>query len=473
MNVPNKNSQSHSPHTITGVLSLVIVFWLASLQSVVSLFSSLSQPLVLGLLRLTSSGVSINQDVIYYGSVEVPWTRDCAGMNLLLVLLAITVWMNRHESSRIRFWTKLALMIPAAVVANTARVLTLIAYRLWMYPTIESPQLHYFFGFLWLVPVSMLAIPKSNRSRFGMSLELFHTATVISLLTPLMNTRGGWGLAAAVILGLANCRFPVSFSKTRILFLYLWLLVAFPIAWVGIESLWLPWVMICPLVANATWLKSSAGFLVTLASCPIVHLTPVGQAVAWLIIAFAVWNYFSDAFAHKVSEENARLDASTNQAFLGAPALAFLLPFLASVIFTANQSDAEPPSTLESRTIKGMGYELRLPNQPSGLSLLWYTPQGSDRHHALETCLQYRGIKLEKTAYQSVQTDGEHWFREFFLVEGELIDTHLEYLKRTLGFRRSPGVHLIVVSPKRLLSPTQFDLAANLVTGELMDELEP
>jgi hypothetical protein len=58
--------------------------------------------------------------MLLVGSLQVPWSRDCAGLNLLVVLLAVTVWMQRHRQLDRGFWLRVAAAFPAALAANAA-----------------------------------------------------------------------------------------------------------------------------------------------------------------------------------------------------------------------------------------------------------------------------------------------------------------------------------------------------------------
>ena len=150
--------------------------------------------------------------------------------------------------------------------------------------------------------------------------------------------------------------------------------------------------------------------------------------------------------------------------------LAFL-PFISSIAFSANDDLLKPPANVKKRVLQGMGYELRLDQQPRELGLLWYDPQGNNRHHALKVCLQYRGIYLEDTNINSVKTDGKRWFIEFFIVKNKLVANHNDYLWQTLGFRKSPGVHLILVAAKDDFSASVFAEEAESIVDELFKAL--
>ena len=131
----------------TGVAAAVVAgaVHLAQSRDVVVDFT---RPLVLGTLRWFGNEAVDCGEELRVGKLLVPWTRDCAGINLLFILLALAVWVNRKESRAWRFWLCMLGMVPAAAVANVLRVLTLLVYRTVAYPGVESPQTHYFIGFI-------------------------------------------------------------------------------------------------------------------------------------------------------------------------------------------------------------------------------------------------------------------------------------------------------------------------------------
>ncbi len=453
-----------------GLLPLLLVALLAQLSQAHDYFGNLTRPVVLWILQVAGIAASDRGDVLSVGSLEVPWSRDCAGLNLLIILLAVAIWMNRHERPGLAYWLRIAAMLPAAVLANVARVFTIIAYRKIFFPAIESPQLHYFFGLLWLVPFAILAIPRDSRPRSTVFFELLHTASVVALLSPLVDGPGGAGLSIAVVLGLAHCRVPDVISPRRVLLLAIWLAAAAGIIWFGVESFWMPWLLVCPLVAQASWLKRPEGLVLLLASHPMFGLLPGAEIVTWLTIAYAVWRQFSHEAAAATAGPSAR-DPWAGAAMVTG-ALAFVLPFLSSGFFGMGETASlRPPEGLLQKEIPGSGYQVQLPGQGEDIGLLWYLPSGSQRHHTLKICMKYRGIDLEPSKEDpAVMTDGKLWMREFFLKDGRLIDSHLDYVKSTVGPRESPGVHLIFVSESDTFPAAEFNRRTQALAAGLAEK---
>jgi hypothetical protein len=82
--------------------------------------------------------------------------------------------------------------------------------------------------------------------------------------------------------------------------------------------------------------------------------------------------------------------------------------------------------------------------------------------------MKYRGIDLHPSGEEAnVMTDGELWMREFFIQDGRLLDSHLDYVRSTLGPGKSPGVHLIFVAMKNSMGAKQFDATAQKLADRL------
>ena len=223
-----------------------LVLGLLHLAHADDFFSSVTRPAALALLHAVGQTASDRGDCLVVGALLVPWSRDCAGLNLLAVLWAMILWTNVGESSTTRAWLRLALAVPAAIVANVARVLTIIGYRLALVPAVESPQLHYFIGFLWLMPCVGLFIPRGGRSLGCYLLETLHLAAALSLLAPLVPGPGGSFAALSALVLLSQNKFLQRQSSALIAVGALWLLAGAFIAWASMESLWLPWLLACP-----------------------------------------------------------------------------------------------------------------------------------------------------------------------------------------------------------------------------------
>lgn len=457
---PSTSAPESTPPLWRGLLPLVICSVLATQDSVVAAFGAVCKPITIGLLSLIGLSTVDHGLSIQVEHLNVPWTRDCAGMNLLLVLLAVFAWMNRHIAQDKSYWTRMALMLPAAIAANVLRVLSLIGFRFAVYPEVESPQLHYFIGFIWLIPFALLSLPrKSARPKKALWFELLHISAVMGLIAPLLTLSNHWLTAVGALFFLVNSHFTETFTPKHLLAFSLWLLTALVITWTGIESIWLPWLLVCPLTINHRWIFRPDGLLTLTTTCPLFVLLPAANIIAAVIFAYVAYHWWTQQDATS-APPTVRLGRNWERGLTLTMAPLLFAPYLASILTAQHGHTLQPPESAAKRVLDGMGYELNIEGQPAGLGLLWYDPQGNDRHHAVEVCLQYRGIQLQPTTVDKVKTDGTYWFKEFFLVGDELIDDHRDYLWKTLGFRRDPGVHLILVADAKTTTANTFSTQA-------------
>lgn len=465
-------SDKEKPPLWRGLVPLIVIAVLASQDEVVSAYGEICKPIALFLLGMFGLATADHGSYLSVAHLEVPWTRDCAGMNLLLVLLAVFAWMNRNLQQDIKYWLRMLAVILPAIAANVLRVITLVCYRFAFYPDVESPQLHYFFGFIWLIPFALLSVPRqSERPKKAFWFELLHISAVIGLLAPLLSLSNHWITAVGALFCMIHSRFAESFHKRHILAIFLWALLAIAIAWAGIESLWLPWLLVSPLTVDFKWIRSPAGMMCLATACPLFVLLPGANIIASVVFAYVIFTWYSKGEII-VSEGENRLDLRWERTLTTACAPLLFLPFLAAILFTMSSEKVVPPDNVQRRVIDGMGYELRLEGQPENLGLIWYDAQGSDRHHTVEVCLKYRGIELKASDVISVKTDGSHWYCEFFIVRDHLIGDHKSYVRETLGFRQNPGVHLIIIAKSDYYSAEEFAEQAKGVASKLHQSLE-
>lgn len=426
----------------------------------------ITRPLVIAIVNAIGIAASDKGDVMAIGKLEVPWTRDCAGMNLLLIMLALGVWVNREEPSVRKFWLRVLAMVPAALAANVLRVLTLIAYRMVAYPVVESPQTHYFMGFIWMVPFITLITPRVGRPAWHPLMETFQAAAVVALLAPMTGMPNGSMITVAVILALSQCRLRLDFWKTRVMLTVLWVAAGAGVAMLNMESFWLPWLLCCPLLLDMRWLFSPAGALVMLSTQSMFAMQSWAPYLGWSGIGLAVWAMLkkNEEAADEVKVETVELppvdrnNTSWLRPLLGLGCAAcFMVPFLASTLLSMGQLNWHPPETVRSRPLGNHGFEVQVPGQPAGMALACYAAEGKDRHHTVQVCLKYRGTELEPVAGEAgVYSDGKHWLREFFLQDGKLLQGYPEYLKSTFRPGSDPGVHLIFISPHSFGTPAEF-----------------
>lgn len=432
-------------------------------------FSDFTRPTVTFALRLFGIDAVDHGTNIAVGTLEVPWTRDCAGLNLLLVLVALTIWVNRSSPVNLRYWSKIALTVPAALTANVLRVLTLIAYRQLLYPHVESPQLHYFMGLVWLLPFVALMVPKGSKPLSHSMVEAMQAASVVALLAPMSGVPGGDGITIAAILGLAHCQVQTDHRTLRNWLMTAWVCAAVGITLVGLESFWMPWLLLCPVLVDKHWILSPTGLLLTAGTHPLFGMIPGSEYMIWGAAAYACWKWIQGSEA---ADESASLPASAISARWQMQPLAscalFILPFVASTLVIAEKDALTPPSSVTFTDVTSDTYKVSLPNQPENIGLMWFNPVGNGRHHSIQVCMRYRGVELQPTPEcTDVYTDGDRLMREFYIQDGKLVTTYPEYILQTFRPRSSPGVHLIFATYRSEMDPETFnrhcmDLAVQL-----------
>ncbi|MCX6857064.1 MAG: archaeosortase/exosortase family protein [Verrucomicrobia bacterium] len=435
------------PETLRTFIAAAIIAVAVHFTQSRDLLVDFTRPVVMTGLRLVGFDVVDRGEVMAVGNLHVPWTRDCAGINLLLILLALAVWVNRHERQAGLFWLRVLSMIPAALAANVLRVLTLIAYRTLAYPGVESPQTHYFIGFIWLVPFVTLVTPRDLRVKSSGIMETLHAAAVVSLLAPMSGTPNAELITLAAVVCLARCRV----RETSLCLLLSWLVGGFGIAIVSMESFWLPWLLLCPLLVDHRRLRVP-GLICTACTHSLIAM----HSWAWLLAgAGLLITYFS-----RVEDECPNDEAKPFRSPLTWQAAFFAsltLPFIVSTLLSLGQESWQPPTSVESRSINQCGYEIRLRGQSEHIGLACYGAASRDRHHTVKVCLKYRGIDVENVKERPlVFTEGHHWFREFFLQDGKLLPDHTAYVKSTFRPWSDPGVHLIFATLCDKQSPTDF-----------------
>jgi hypothetical protein len=139
----------------------------------------------------------------------------------------------------------------------------------------------------------------------------------------------------------------------------------------------------------------------------------------------------------------------------------FLIPFCASTLGPVMRETSTPPPGLMARPLDPGNWQLQLPLQSPLVTLIWFAPSGTGRHHTLPVCLSYRGRKLvPDPGAKCLYHDNELWLTEAFLMpDGELCD-YPAYLRRTLVPFSSPGVHLIASAPRGEIDPARFESTA-------------
>lgn len=456
-----RNPQNHT--LIRTLVAGLIVFGLLQTTRIADALSWLTRPAVAVVLALMGGEASDQGTHLVIGELRVPWSRDCAGFDVLLVLWGVIIWSCRSELLARRFWLRMAAAVPAALVANVARVLTIIAWRRAFYPAVESPQMHYFIGFVWLLPLLFFFIPRGGRSVASWIIGISLPAAALSLVAPQVSAPGGILVTAATLLLLAaQQQHPLEGVREKI-FAALWLGAAVFIAGSGMESLWLPWLLSCPwCLPRDKWLRSLVVLLP--GSVPLFAMK-----LPWLVMPALLWAAFVLWRASRQQAET--LPEKTRWSTALGIGLLILLPFTASSLGPVLRGGDLPPGGLMARPLEPGSWQIRFLGQAPSIVLTWHAPSGSGRHHTLPVCLTYRGGKLrpEETC-PTIFTDGELWLTEAFLMPDGRLYSYEGYLRMTLLPFTSAGVHLIASARRDSMEAADFEMAAQELLARAASE---
>ncbi|MBB5350891.1 exosortase/archaeosortase family protein [Haloferula luteola] len=437
---------------IRTVIAGVLVFVLLQTTRTSDALSWLTRPAVLAVTRLFGGTVSDDGGFLHVGRLLVPWSRDCAGFDVLLVLWGLILWGSRFEPVSRKFWIRMVAALPAAVVANIARVLTIIGWREVFYPAVESPQTHYFIGFLWLLPLLFLFVPRGQRKVGPWLVGMMLPAAALSLAAPQASAPGGVLVTACTLILLGSQHFHRLQNTGERILGVLWLIGAPVIVSSGLESLWLPWLLACPWFLPRTR-GLLATFLLLPGTVPLVSMT-VPWLIGGLLVIMAILLYFQWRKTDHAPDSSSEKFSTTRAAVL---VILFLVPFVASTLGPAMQSGIQPPAGVMAQPMEAGTWNIRLPRQSPYISLSWFAPSGSGRHHTLPVCMSYRGRKLEPVeGLQGLYADDDLWLAESFLLPDGSLHDYRSYLKATLVPFRSPGIHLIASARRDQLSPSRF-----------------
>ena len=455
---PTANQNPLTSQALRTAAALSAVFLLLYFAGAHDFLSNLTRPVVVGLLKLVGVTARDASGALVLGRLHVPWTRDCAGVNILAMLWAVTLWGNRAEPFSRRYWLRLLLSLPAALAANIGRIFVILAYRRAFWPAIESPQLHYLFGFLSVAPFVPLLVPRAGRAPGAYLLETLYLVAALASVAPFVHAPGGALVAIATLLLVAQSAYTPN-GPGRSWSGALWLLAALAIASASMESLWLPWLMLCPWFARLNLRRAPHRLALVLGTVPLVAMHPLGRWLVGAAAAMELWQMSRDNWVPpERASSGSSLPAWTRVCLQSGLGLLLVLPFVASSISGLVRPSLRPPLGVMARSLGDNTYQLKLINQPADLDLLWYGPSGDGRHHTLPVCMRYRGIELKPApAEPAVMTDGQHWMREFFLHGGDLLPDYRSYLLRTLWPWSPAGVHLIAVGPANRMPAKAFD----------------
>lgn len=445
------------------LVAVFLVFALLQATRMAYAMSWLTKPVVMVVVVLLGGRASNEGMDLVIGDLRVPWSRDCAGFDVLLVLWGVILWTCRAEMLSRRFWLRMVIAVPAALLANVARVLTIIAWRSAFYPAVESPQMHYFMGFIWLLPLLVFFIPRGEKSLSSWIMGMSLPAAALSLVAPQAGAPGGvWVTASALFLLAIHRQHSLDCRWERIVAL-LWIGAGIFIAGSGMESLWLPWLLTCPWCLPRDWWLRSALVLLPGTVPLFVMKFPLLVLPCLLWAAFVLWR------ASRSGAPVAFREPGPAAAILLG--VLILLPFIASTIGPAmHRSDVPPPGPM-ARQIEAGSWEVRFLGQSPDIVITWHAPTGGGRHHTLPVCLSYRGVKLlEEPSHPGVFKDDTYWYAEVFLMpDGSLYD-YAGYLRRTLAPFTHPGVQIMAMSRRERLDVAEFHADAQALFARLAND---
>jgi exosortase/archaeosortase family protein len=437
---------------IRNIILLGIIFILLHLASITEVMSYISRPMVTGFLQLFGiEAVNRGHDLVL-GKLRLPWTEDCSGINTLIMLLGITLWVNRNQRFDLSFIIRIVLCVPAALVANLFRVLSFAAYRYLFYPSWESQQLHYFIGFIWLIPFLALFVPDLRHRNRTQWLEIFYMAVVLALVAPVVFSPGGSIVAICSLFYLAHNRIDGSTTVKNWLSYVIWVGAALLIGWSRMESLWIPWLLICPCFVAPRVLFSWSGLIILSGTVSLLAMRTGWQIVVLAALAFQGFSLLRNKPAGQAPKP-----VLLKKLVAYVPLILLMTPFMLNSLIGISHEVERPPLGIMVRQISPNSYMLRVAGQASDIAMYWYGTYSEGRHHSLVACMRFRGIILERVEQEKdVFFGNKRWMREFFIQDRELKSTYSEYLLATFSPFSSPGVHVILEAPSDLMSPTYF-----------------
>jgi exosortase/archaeosortase family protein len=449
---------------IHNLILLGVIFVLLHAANLTEVLSYLSRPLVTGV--ATAFGIEAvdrGTDIVL-GDLVLPWTQDCSGVNTLVILWGITLWANRQKPFDQALVARLLLCVPAALLANMLRILTLAGYRYLFYPAWESEELHYLVGFLWLMPFLFLFIEDLRSMDRARWIEVIYLSLVLALVAPTIFSPGGSLVALSTLFYLAYSRVSDA-NPPRLLVAYLlWGLAALLIARSNMESLWIPWLLVCPRLVSWQLLSSWTGLIILSGSVSLLALRPEWQLVVGAALAYRLYLIFRDKQAPKPQHPVVRPRALE----IAALGLMGIAPFSLSAAIGIEHPAERPPGGAMTKQLTFNSYQVRLTGQPADIRMYWYGAFGDGRHHSLASCMRFRGLILEPVPGQEeVMSGGNMWMRDFFIHEGELKSSYGDYLLASFSPFSSPGVHVILDAPVDSMSAAYFSRATEALAERL------
>jgi hypothetical protein len=243
-----------------------------------------------------------------------------------------------------------------------------------------------------------------------------------------------------------------------------WGIAALLIARSNMESLWIPWLLVCPRLVSWRLLSSWTGLVILSGSVSLLAMRPEWQIVVGVALAYRL--YLMIRGEQESKPQGAAVRPKTLE--IAALALLGIAPFALSAAIGIEHPAERPPGGVMTKQLTFNSYQLRLTGQPADIRMYWYGAFADGRHHSLASCMRFRGLILEPVpGSEEVMTDGNMWMRDFFIHEGELKSSYGDYLLASFSPFSPPGVHVILDAPADSMSAAYFSRASDELAAKL------
>jgi exosortase/archaeosortase family protein len=448
-------------HTGNQAGSSKIVFILAGICAFLLIFagqkvgwiSVWTQELLTFALEIVGVAVSPGDDGFKIGNIWVPWSPGCSGYNGLILCVILTLWLSRHDKINQTLVLRLLGTIPAALAANILRIGCILGYRYLAYPSDETPEIHFLIGFLTLLPAAyLLNLTTIRKLSPYHQMEIGYFAIIFSLLIPITWEPGGWQVTLTVFSLLALYHGVRKMPHMGLV--TLWISFGCLIGLAKMESLWLPWSILCPLFVRCeTWIRRPTAWLLLLSTMTMLVMQPYWYVLLGLALVFE----WSQPHGTLLPQDESGLHVSWKTSLTAS---GLLFPFLMPIIpMKQNTRESIPPNAIV-HTLKTDQCLIRFVGQNEQLSIFWYEANNEGRHHAAATCMQFSGSEFERIKENLIATDSM-WVYEQFIVNGKRLNSYREYLIHTWQPWKPSGAHLIFTGTRSSMDQEAFEIAVN------------
>jgi exosortase/archaeosortase family protein len=435
------------------------IYLLVGLAERADVFSVATKKIIVATATVVGADVRDAGDSIHFGNLVVPWAEECGGFNLIVVLLGTTLWAHRREPRLKRLMKHVILALCLAILVNLARVITIVGYRWYFSPAIESAEFHYAIGFFWLVPALMFL---TRRGGTGFSaVEFVTAAAVLGLLSVRGGAGGEWVLFGSTLLLLAQAGRDKNENPTSWDALAIWAAAGVVIALLRVESLWIAWTLSSPLLAASRAWTRLTGIGVMLGTISLVAASPY-----FWPIAIICWCREARVRNTSTMERAMPVFGRHRLPKLTFACCLLVLPFGGTMLPTLTSGPTLPPRGVMTQPVSGHGHLLRLRGQSPDLELVWYHSQTGERHHALGVCMRYRGVEI-KEIQNNIYVGNDRWLREWYIIDGDVIDSYPQYLWRTSNPFTSRGAHVIASVKTSVLTAPQFEAVTAQIANQI------